>query len=155
MRKHCPLCSGAVEQKTLGTLSVEDAPLRLTVEGLPAAICAKNHHAPVDNDFMLWLIQELKEREATLPAGEQKGTIFKKYLCSCGKELEASSARRQAFPQQLAYEGYPGFKAELEMPVYKCSACGKEQLRSLKEFRKHTSLAIAALNDAARFPHSG
>ena len=40
------------------------------------------------------------------------------------------------------------------MPVYKCSGCGKEQLRSAKEAQKHTSQAIAELNDAAGFPHA-
>ena len=154
MRKSCPRCSGALQQKTLGIVSVESAPLRLTVEDMPAAICAKNHSVPVDNDFMLWLIQELKGREAALPAGEEKGAIFKKFVCSCGKELAAKSERRQAFPLELAYAGYPAFSAAIEMPVYKCSGCGKEQLRSVKEAQKHTSQAIAELNDAAGFPHA-
>ena len=55
----------------------------------------------------------------------------------------------------LAYQGAPAFKAELDMPVYKCTGCGKEQLRSTKELQGHTAQAIAALNDAAGFPHSG
>jgi hypothetical protein len=41
------------------------------------------------------------------------------------------------------------------MPVYKCTGCGKEQLRSAKELQGHAAQAIAALNDAAGFPHSG
>jgi hypothetical protein len=154
VRKSCPRCSGGVEQKTLGVISVEASPLRLTVEDMPAAGCAKSHTAPVDNDFMLWLIQELKRREAALPAGEEKGTLFKKFLCGCGKELAAKSERKQTFPLELAYAGHPGFKAAIEMPVYKCSGCGKEQLRSVKEAQKHTSHAIAELNDAAGFPHA-
>ena len=40
------------------------------------------------------------------------------------------------------------------MPVYKCTGCGKEQLRSAKELQGHAAQAIAALNDAAGFPHS-
>jgi len=154
MRKSCPRCSSGVQQTTLGVISVESSPLRLTVEGMPAAACAKNHHAPVDNDFMLWLIQELKGRVATLPAGEEKGALFKKFVCACGKELAAKSERKQTFPLELAYAGYPGFTAAIEMPVYKCSGCGKEQLRSVKDAQKHTSQAIAELNDAAGFPHA-
>ena len=123
---------------------------------MPAARCIKGGHAsPVDGDFMLWLIHELKDREGVLPAGEEKGALlFKKYLCACGKELAAKPQRRQSFPMDLSYEGYPAFKAELEMPLYKCSGCGKEQLRSVKEAPKHTAQAVAALNDAAKFPHS-
>jgi hypothetical protein len=155
VRKSCPLCRASVEQQTLGPLSVEDPPLKLTVEGMPAARCAKNHPSPVDNDFMLWLIQELKERAAVLPAASESGMIFKKHLCACGKELAAKPERRQAWPQELAYEGYPAFKAGIELPVYKCTGCGKEQLRSTKEAHRHTAQAVAALNDAAKFPHSG
>ena len=154
MRKSCPRCSDVVQQKALGKLIAEDAPLRLTVEGMPAAVCAKNHASPVDGNFMLWLIQELKERESALPLGTEQGMIFKKYLCACGKELASKSERRQAFSQQLDYEGYPAFSAEIEMPVYRCSGCGKEQLRSANDVRKHTSMAIAGLNDAAGFPHA-
>jgi hypothetical protein len=155
MRKSCPRCSGAVQAKALGRLSAEDGPLRLTVEGLPAAVCAKNHASPVDGNFMLWLIQALKQGESALPAGAEQGFLFiKKYLCGCGKELASKSERRQAFPQRLEYEGYAPFQAEIEMPVYKCSGCGKEQLRSGNDVRKHTSMAIAGLNDAAGFPHA-
>ncbi|HEU4921733.1 MAG TPA: hypothetical protein VFT23_01515 [Burkholderiales bacterium] len=141
--------------KTLDRVSAEDAPLKLTVTGMPAAKCAKGHAAPIDRDFMLWLIQELKIRGGSLPAGEAKGMVFKKYICACGKELESKSEKRQSFPLDLAYQGAPAFKAELDMPVYRCTGCGKEQLRSTKELQGHTAQAIAALNDAAGFPHSG
>ena len=154
MRKSCPRCSNAVQAKTLGILSVEAPPMRLTVEGMPAAGCARNHSSPVDNNFMLWLIQEMKGRESVLPAGEEKGAIFKKFLCGCGKELASKSERRQTFPLELAYEGYAPFKVAVEMPLYKCTGCGKEQLRSRNEARKYTSQAIAELNDAAGFPHA-
>jgi hypothetical protein len=87
MRKSCPRCSGGVQQKTLGKLVAEDAPVTLTVEGMPAAVCVQNHASPVDGDFMLWLMHELKQRETTLPVGQENGANFKKFLCSCGQEL--------------------------------------------------------------------
>jgi hypothetical protein len=155
MIKHCPRCSGAVEMKTLDKVSAEDAPLKLSVSGMPAAKCAKGHAAPVDRDFMLWLIHELKGRGGALPGAEEKGILLKKYICGCGKELASKSERRQTFPFDLAYQGAPAFKAELETPVYKCTGCGKEQLRSAKQVQGHVAQAIAALNDAAGFPHSG
>ena len=155
MIRHCPRCSNAVEMKPLERVSAEDAPLKLSVSGMPAAKCAKGHAAPIDRDFMLWLIRELKSRGAALPAGEAKGMLFKKYHCACGAELAAKSEKRQSFPMELAYHGAPAFKAEIEMPVFKCTGCGKEQLRSAKELQGHTAQAIASLNDAAGFPHSG
>ncbi len=155
MIKNCPRCGNAVEMKPLGNVSAEDKPLTLRVSGMPAVRCAKGHAAPIDRDFMLWLIHELKNRGSALQAGSEKGMLFKKYMCSCGAELASKSEKRQSFPLDLAYQGAPAFKAELEMPVYKCSACGKEQLRSAKELQGHVAQGIASLNDAAGFPHSG
>ena len=155
MIKRCPRCSAPVEQQTLGRVSAEDAPLKLSVSAMPAAKCPKGHAAPIDREFMLWLIHELKARGASLPAGEEKGMLLKKYLCACGKELASKSEHSQTFPFDLAYQSAPAFKAELEMPLYKCTGCGKEQVRSAKQVQGHVSQAIAALNDAAGFPHSG
>ena len=142
-----------MEIKTLERVSAEDPPLKLSVIGMPAAKCAKGHAAPIDRDFMLWLIHELKAQGAALPAGEAKGMLFKKYHCACGAEL-AGKSERKAFPVDLAYQAAPAFKAEIEIPVYKCSGCGKEQLRSAKELQGHAAQAVASLNDAAGFPHS-
>jgi hypothetical protein len=155
MIKHCPRCSAVVEMKTLDKVSAGDAPLKLSVTGMPAAKCPKGHAAPMDREFMLWLIHGLKGRGAALPGGEEKGMLLKKYVCACGKELASKSKRRQAFPFDLAYQGAPAFKAEVEMPVFKCTGCGKQQLRSAKQLQQHVAQAIAALNDAAGFPHSG
>jgi hypothetical protein len=155
MIKTCPRCRAAMEPTILDPLSAEDKPLLLRVSGMPATKCAKGHAAPHDRNFMLWLIHELKSRAASLPGAEEKGLLMKKYLCGCGKELAAKSEKRQAFPFDLAYEGAPAFKAEIDMPIYKCTGCGKEQLRSAKEVQKHAAQAIASLNDAAGFPHSG
>ena len=153
---HCPRCSGACELKTLSSVSGEDGPLKLTALQLPVFGCAKNHHVPVHRDFMLWLIQEIRAREAQVAAGKQEGMLFKKHLCgACGKELASKSERRQAFPFDLKYEELAPFKLQLEMPVYRCSACGKEQIRSAKDLHGHVPNAVVGINDAAGFPHSG
>lgn len=154
--RHCAMCSGACEVKTLASVSGEDAPLKLTVDGIPALVCAKNHKAPVHADFMIWLIQELRARESTFASGKEQGMLFKKYLCGdCGKELGAKPERRQGFAFDLAFRETPSFKIEMEMPMYKCTGCGKEQLRSAKDLHNHIPAAIVGINDEAGFPHSG
>jgi len=141
---------------SLGTLDATgtDGPLKLTVRAMPAGKCPRGHAVPAEDEFMLWLIRELKARAAELPAGSESGMLFKKYACACGKELAAKSERTQAFPLELAYEALPGFEAELEIPVYKCTACGKELMRSHKAIIGHTAQAVARVHDAAGFPHS-
>lgn len=153
---HCPRCSGACELKTLASMSGDDGPLRLTALQLPVFACAKNHHVPVHRDFMIWLIREIKSRGESLPAGKEQGLLFKKHLCdACGKELGAKPERRQAFPLEMKFEELAPFELELELPVYKCTGCGKEQIRSAKELGGHVANAAVGINDSAGFPHSG
>ena len=153
---HCARCSAACELKTLPSVSGEDGALKVTLLEMPVFACAKNHKAPVHRDFMLWLIQEIRAREAQIAAGKEEGMIFKKHLCgACGKELAAKPERRQVFPYELKYEDLKPFKLEIEMPLYKCTACGKEQIRSAKELHDHVPGAIVGVNDGAGFPHSG
>jgi len=84
---HCARCSGACELKTLPSVSGEDGPLKLTVLDMPVLACAKTHKAPVHRDFMLWLIQQIRGREAQTAAGKEEGLLFKKHVCgACGKE---------------------------------------------------------------------
>ncbi|HEV3010839.1 MAG TPA: hypothetical protein VGX52_17560 [Burkholderiales bacterium] len=152
----CARCSAVCELKTLPSVSGEDGPLKVTLLEMPVFACTKNHHAPVHRDFMIWLIQEVRAREAQIAAGKEEGMLFKKRLCgACGKELAANAERRQGVPYELKYDDLKPFKLEIEMPLYKCTACGKEQIRSAKELHGHVAQAIVGVNDSAGFPHSG
>jgi hypothetical protein len=152
----CSKCSDPNELKTLPSVTGLDGPLQLTVLEMPVFACAKKHKAPVHRDFMLWLIQEIRAREAGITAGKEEGMIFKKHLCGgCGKELASKPERRQVFPYELKYEELAPFKLQLEMPVYKCTGCGKEQIRSTKDLHGHVAQAVVGINDGAGFPHSG
>ena len=151
----CPHCSAAMDPspQALGPLSAEHGALRLTLEHLPACICPKGHHAPVDADFMLWLIQELKERAAKLPAAEEKGLLVKKYLCGCGRELGAKPDHRETVHEAVSYEGGPAFGAVFDFAMHRCAGCGTAQLRSRRQALADVSHALAGITDAARFPH--
>lgn len=152
----CSICAAPYELRTLPRLSVEEAPLKVSVDGMPALVCPKGHQAPVHRDFLLWLIRELRGREGALPCGREEGMLFKKRLCgACGKELASRSEGQRAFPFDLAFPDAPAFRAEIELPLYKCTGCGKEQVRSAKELHGNAAAAVASLSDAARFPHSG
>ena len=152
----CARCSSACELKTLPSVSGEDGPLKLTVLEMPAFACAKNHNAPLHRDFMVWLIHEIRAREAQIAAGKEEGMVFKKHLCGdCGKELASKPERRQAFPYELKYEELAPFKLQVEMPLYKCTGCGKEQIRSTRDLHGHVAQSMVGINDGAGFPHSG
>jgi len=153
---HCARCSGGCGLKTLAAVSGEDGPLKLTLLGLPVFACPKNHQAPVHRDFMIWLIREIRAREAQIAAGKEEGMLFKKHLCgACGKDLAAKAERRQAYPYELKYEELAPFRIEIEMPLYKCTGCGNEQIRSTRDLHGHVAQAMVGVNDGAGFPHSG
>ncbi|MBI3372882.1 MAG: hypothetical protein HY017_14145 [Betaproteobacteria bacterium] len=152
----CVRCFVACELKTLPSVSGEAGSLKLTLLEVPVFACAKNHTVPVHRDFMLWLIQQIRALEAQFAAGREQGMIFKKHLCGeCGKELAPKPERRQAFPYELKYEELAPFKLQIEMPLYKCTGCGKEQIRSAGELHGHVAGAVVGINDGAGFPHSG
>ena len=152
----CAMCRGQVELAKIDKVVGEAAPLKMTVFGMPALKCAKGHAAPVHQDFLLWMMGELRGTHAPgIPAAEEKGMVFKKRLCACGKELPGKAERRQAFGFDLAYQGTAPFRVELEMPLYKCAGCGKEQLRSQADLRKASTHALVEICDSAGFPHSG
>jgi hypothetical protein len=141
---------------TLDKVSAAESPVRLSLLGVPVLSCAKGHRAPAHRDFMVWLLHELRDKHLpAIPGGEAKGMLFKKYHCACGAELPSQPTRSASFGFDMAYPESPAFKAEIEVPVYKCGSCGKESARSAKELAGATPGAVAALNDAAGFPHSG
>jgi hypothetical protein len=137
-------------------VSAGEAPVRLTMRGMPAYACAKGHRLPAHREFMVWLMHEVREKHVpAIPGGEAKGLLFKKYHCGCGAELPAQAARNAAFEFDLAYPETDAFRGAIEVALHKCAACGKEQARSAKEVAGAAPAAVAALNDAAGFPHSG
>lgn len=155
MRKTCSICGSEMALEKIDATG-SGGPLKLAVSGMPAGKCKRGHAVPAEDDFMLWLIRELKSRADGLPAGSEQGMpLFRKYLCRCGKELARKSERTRTFPFELSYEGLPAFRAELEIPVYKCNGCSEEIARSHKAIRGHVGESVARVHDAAGFPHYG
>jgi hypothetical protein len=155
MRKTCRICGGAMSLATVDA-SGSDGPVKISVRGMPAGKCPRGHADLAETEFMLWLMRELKARVDEVPAGTESGMLmFKKYACACGQPLASQPERAQAFPLELQYEGLPAFRAEMEVPMYKCTACGKALARSHESIRAHTSHAVARVHDAAGFPHYG
>jgi hypothetical protein len=152
--RSCAMCRESTKLTSVAAVAGESGHLKITVLGMPALKCANGHASPVHRDFLLWLLQQTRERQASVAAGEAKGLLFKKYFCSCGRELPGGAGEPRSFAYDLAYEDVPGFKVELQMPIYKCG-CGKEQLRSLDEMRKCIATAMVDVCDRAGFPHSG
>ena len=150
----CNRCRAETEITIVNFADGEADPLRLRLKEFPLRACPEGHRQFVRPKFAVELLQHLTEEdEPGLPASEEKGLIMKKYLCeSCGESLEPKPDHRHTFSIDIRLEDLDPFCVDLSMPVYKCSACGKEQLHSLKEVRKLTPAAMAHAFEAADIP---
>ena len=150
----CHRCRAETEVTIVNYADGEADALRIRLKEFPLRTCPEGHRQFVRPNFPIELLHHLTEEdEPELPAGEEKGLIMKKYLCeSCHEALEAKPDHNHTFSIEIALDELESFGVDLTMPVYKCSACGKEQLHSLREVRKLTPAAMAHAFEAARIP---
>ena len=154
----CNRCHAETEIQIIHAADGDADELHICLRELPLRTCPEGHRQFVRPEFPAELLQHLVQQdEPELPAGEEKGLIMKKYLCEhCHAALEPKPDHRHTFSIDIELEDLAPFEVDLSMPVYKCSACGREQLHSLKELRKLTPAAVAhAFEDAAIPPPPG
>jgi hypothetical protein len=132
----------------------ESEPVAVRLHDLPVLTCSAGHRQFVKPEFARKLMEHLMgEDESRLPAGEEKGLLFKHFYCSgCGAELGKQSDHRGTFSFDVALADYAPFRVEVSAPVYRCAQCSREQVHSLKEVRSHTPEALAHAFQAAGIP---
>jgi hypothetical protein len=130
--------------RSLSAAVGEEAPIRLTLRGLPVLACAAPHRYFVAHGFPVWLLNALVETEAPrIPAGREKGLLFRSYACGeCGAPLPTARGETKTFASRLAWRETPAFEAEVLVPVCRCAACGREQARSAAELAKLLPAAL-------------
>jgi hypothetical protein len=140
----CPLCEAPLAAKLLREAAGDEAPMRVALRGLPVLACEAPHRYFVGHGFPIWLLNVLVEVEiAKIPAGRRKGLVFRDYDCGeCGARLPTSGAEPWTFSASLAWEETPGFVADITMPVFRCTSCGREQARSGEELAKLLPAAL-------------
>lgn len=147
----CPLCESPLASQQLQESTGDEAPLRLTIRGLPVLSCAAPHRYFVGQQFPIWLLNALTDAELPkIPAGTEKGLLFKKYACGeCGGALAASDGEARTYTSSLAWNETPGFAVDVSVPAYRCASCGREQARSAAELQKLLPAALVHAFKAA------
>jgi DNA-directed RNA polymerase subunit RPC12/RpoP len=125
--------------------------MRLGLRAFPVFSCEAPHRYFLGQKFPIWLLNELLEGEIPkIPAGVEKGMLFKKYVCGgCGAALPAAGAEPLTFSSTLAWNDTPGFAVDVTVPVYRCDGCGREQARSGAELAKLLPAALVHAFKAA------
>lgn len=152
--RSCVRCRESTERAVLESVTGEAGTLALSLRGMPILTCSHGHRQFLDADFPRRLMEHLvDEDELRLPAGEEQGLLRKRYhCCACGAQLQAQADHRETFTLDLELDEAGPFRVELVAPVYRCPACAKEQLHSLKEVRKDTPAALSHAFKAAGIP---
>jgi hypothetical protein len=149
--KPCPLCEAPLAARTLPDVAGDEAPMRLELRAFPVFSCEAPHRYFLGQKFPIWLLNALLEGELPkIPAGVEKGMLFKKYACGgCGAALPAAGAEPLTFSSTLAWNDTPGFAVDITVPVYRCDGCGREQARSGAELAKLLPAALVHAFKAA------
>jgi hypothetical protein len=147
----CPLCEAPLAERRLREVTGDEAPMRLVLRNLPVLSCEAPHRYFPEQGFAVWLLKALVEAElAKIPAGVEKGMVFRKYACGgCGAPLPADGGEPWTFSSTLAWKDAPGFVVDVTVPVVQCPACGRDQARSATELAKLLPSALVhAFKDA-------
>lgn len=152
--KPCTRCRAQTALTPIDAASPEPEPVAVALKGMPVAACEKGHRQFLYPDFPRRLVEQLmQERPSGLPAGVEKGLFARRYHCAgCSAELAAKPERAHTVSLDIALPETEPFRAELAIPVYRCTACAKEQTRSPKQIREHVPAALAHAFQAAGIP---
>ena len=127
--KPCSACGKEVAPSTVETMAGEEAGVRMSIDGMPVMRCGEGHRRFVTPDFAIRLMQALTGEGPIAPfaAAVQKGLFRKRLHCpGCGKELGEPAAERAQVSRPLEFGVGAAFSVRIEMPKYRCGACGKE-----------------------------
>lgn len=134
--KPCKECGSETAVTTLGSFSGEEGPVTVTVDGMPAVVCAKNHKRFLYAEFAPTLLDFVSDPEklAPQPPAVKRGLIKKHYHCSgCGAELPTDAAGKSERSLDAVFKKAAPFKVIVRIALYKCEQCGREQVRSNEE----------------------
>jgi hypothetical protein len=125
----CPHCDGEMTLTVLEPMEGEEHGLHMKIDGLSALRCANGHARFVTPGFASRLLDKLLAETRLLPADPalEKGFLRKRYCCpACGAALDTHPASRVAAERELKLDGLAPIVVHVDMPAYRCPACGHD-----------------------------
>ncbi len=125
----CKECDGEMTLEPLPPIEGEEHGLHMKIDGLPALRCAKGHTRFVAAAFPSTFLDRLLADPGLVPldAANEKGFLRKRYCCpACGERLDTNDAGRVEAEHSMAFDGLRPIAVHVDMPSYRCAACGHE-----------------------------
>jgi DNA-directed RNA polymerase subunit RPC12/RpoP len=144
--KTCKECGSETKVTTLESFGGEEAPVTVTVDGMPAVVCAKNHKRFLNPGFVAQVMDFVADpaKIAPQPPAVKRGLLKKHYHCSeCGAELLASPSLTSERALDASFKNATSFRIIIRVALYKCERCGREQVRSNDELIDSSYKAMA------------
>ena len=144
--KPCRECGSEIAIKTLDSFSGAEGSVTVIVDGMPAMVCTRNHKRFLYAEFAPLLIDFVADpkRIAPQPPATKRGLIRKHYHCSgCDAELPAASSKTHERALDALLRNAAPFKVHMQVALYKCARCGREQVRSNEELAGDAFKALA------------
>ena len=144
--KPCRECGSATKVTTLGSFRGEEGTVAVIVNGMPALVCAKDHKRFLYPDFVTRLMDLVADPEqvAPQPPAVKRGLFKKRYHCSgCDAELPAVPTGKSERGLDAIFKNAAPFKVVVQVALYKCDGCGREQVLSNEDVAGSAFKAVA------------
>jgi hypothetical protein len=144
--KSCKACGSETKVSTLGSFRGEEGPVAVIVNGMPALVCAQNHKRFLYPDFVTRLMDFVADPEkiAPQPPAVKRGLFKKRYHCSgCDAELPEAPTGKSERGLDANLKNAAPFKVVVQVALYKCGGCGREQVLSNEEVGESAFKAVA------------
>lgn len=147
----CRQCRSAMTMQPVDPAFGEEGAVKVVLLQLPALICPNQHKRFVTAEFARQLLEHVSGGEMVkLPAANAEGWLVKRYACGgCGAKLESQESREETYDFDVALADLPPMRVEVTVPLEKCAACGREQVRKLTQLREQLPAAMAHAFQAA------
>lgn len=135
----CKECKGEMTIRPLDSFEGEEHGVRLRIRGMPVMQCDGGHKRLVAPEFAVRMMETLLADDSFAPVDEaaQKGLFRKRYCCpSCGQALDEASGDHFVTESELEIGGLNAFSVKVDLPKYRCAACGHESVEPVEHLRK-------------------
>jgi hypothetical protein len=125
----CPECEAEMTLRPLGPIEGQEHGVHMKIQGMPALQCPNGHTHFVAPTFPGDLLDTLFAAPPLVPldGAAQKGFFRKHYCCpACGQALDGQHGSRVEGTREVALDGLERFDVAIDLPSFRCAACGHE-----------------------------